>query len=65
MIKLFSNSCPKCKVLKMKLKSKNINYEEITDIDLMISMNLNSMPQLEVDGKVMNYLESVNWIKEQ
>ena len=61
---LYSNECPKCKILKQKLDDKNILYEVCDDIDLMIEKGFRSMPVLELNGEVMNYLEAVNYIKE-
>ena len=62
---LYSTHCPKCKVLEMKLKQKNINYEEVTDIDLMQEKGFKSVPKIEVDGVVYDFKEAVDWIKEQ
>ena len=36
MIKMYSTHCPKCKILETKLKQKNIEYEECTDISKRI-----------------------------
>ena len=33
-------------------------------MDIMIEKGFQSVPMLEVDGKIMNYLNAVNWIKE-
>lgn len=64
-IVLYSNGCPKCNVLKSKLDEKNIKYEICSDIDIMFGKGFKSVPMLEVDNKIMNYIESLNWIKEQ
>ena len=60
---LYSNHCPKCNVLIQKLKLAKIKYEEINDINIMISKGFMSMPILEVDEKVMTFMEAVEWIK--
>lgn len=65
MITLYSNDCPKCKILKFKLDAKNIQYDLCSDIDIMTSKGFQSVPMLEVDGKTMNYLDAINWVKEQ
>lgn len=62
---LYSNDCPKCKILKFKLDTKNIQYNLCSDIDIMTSKGFQSTPMLEVDGKTMNYLDAINWVKEQ
>ena len=63
MITLYSNDCPKCKILKLKLDSKNIQYNLCSDIDMMVSKGFQSMPMLEIDGATMNYLDAINWVK--
>lgn len=63
MIVFYSTHCPQCKVLESKLKQKNIDYEEINDIELMIKMGFKSAPILEVDGTAYNFKEAVEWIK--
>ena len=62
---LYSNHCPKCNVLTQKLKNAGINFDEINDIDIMISKGFMSMPMLEVDDKVMNFIEANTWINER
>lgn len=43
-------TCPKCKVVAMKLDQKKIPYEVITDVNYMLSIGVTSIPTLEVDG---------------
>lgn len=59
---LYSTHCPKCKVLELKLKQKNIDYSEVNDVDVMEQKGFKSVPQLEVDGVVYDFKEAVNWI---
>ena len=61
-MKLYTIDCPKCKVLKSKLDLKNLKYEIITDIDEMKSLGISSLPYLEVDGKLLSFVEAVNYI---
>jgi len=61
----YSTHCPKCTILERKLKDKNIEYDEVNDIELMISKGFMNVPVLEIDGKVMNYGESIKWINER
>ena len=65
MTTLYSNDCPKCKILKSKLNNKNIRYTLCSDIGVMVSKGFQSTPMLEVDEKTMNYLEAINWVKGQ
>jgi len=61
---LYSNHCPKCKILKMKLDEKKVVYEECNDMDIMMEKNFMSVPVLEVDGEIMNFNEAIKWVKE-
>ena len=62
---LYSNHCPKCNILTKKLNDKKIKFEEVNDVDVMISKGFMSMPMLEVDGTVMNFLNANQWINER
>lgn len=64
-IVFYSTHCPQCKVLELKLKKKNINYEEVNDVKMMQEKGFTSAPKLEVDGIVYNFKEAVKWIGEQ
>ena len=71
-VTLYSTHCSHCKVVTMMLQKKNIEYEEVyinpdkpEEIQVMLDMGLKSAPGLVVNGKVMNFTEAVNWIKEQ
>lgn len=61
-IVLYSNNCPKCKILKQKLDNKNINYKEVNDINLMISKGFNEVPLLEIDGEIYQFNKANEWI---
>jgi glutaredoxin len=62
---LYEHGCPRCKVLKMKLDQKKINYENVSDVEVMKEKGFTEAPKLEVNGVVMNFKEAVEWIKEQ
>ena len=64
-VTLYTTHCPKCKVLEKKLNSKNINYNEVTDTNIMISKGFTSTPMLEVDGTIMDFSEANKWVNEQ
>lgn len=65
MIVLYTTFCPKCKILETKLNSNNIEYEEVTDTELMISKGFMSVPVLEVDGEIMDFSKANKWINER
>ena len=61
-IVFYSTDCPKCKVLKAKLDSKGIDYTIFNDVDRMVEMGITTVPDLMVDGKLMNFKESIDWL---
>jgi glutaredoxin len=63
-IVLYEHGCPRCKVLKMKLDQKGINYENVNDIEVMKEKGFAEAPKLEVNGVVMGFKEAMDWIKE-
>ena len=65
MIKLYSTHCPKCRVLEIKLKQKNIEYEECNDIDEMMKKGILSAPYLEIDNELLDFGKAVKWINER
>lgn len=62
MIVLYSNDCPRCKILKAKLDQKGVEYQIVNDVALMISMGMSMMPVLEVEGVRYEYGEAVKWV---
>ena len=62
MITLYTTHCPRCKVLATKLTQKNIEYVENEDIDYMESIGIMSVPMLEVDGQLLDFVTANNWI---
>ena len=64
-ITFYSTHCPKCVVLEKKLKEKNIPFETITDVDVMTSKGLSSAQALEIEGKLYNFKDSINWVNSQ
>lgn len=62
---LYEHGCPRCKVLKIKLDQKGIQYDNITDVKIMQEKGFKEAPKLEVDGVVYDFKEAVKWIGEQ
>lgn len=62
---LYEHGCPNCLRLKKKLDEKNIQYEDVTDKQVMLSLGFEEAPKLSVDGVVMSYKEAIKWIGEQ
>ena len=59
---LYSTGCPKCEVLKKKLKAKNIEYVENNNVEDMETLGIDQVPVLSVDGNLMSFAEANNWI---
>ena len=62
MVTLYTTHCPRCKVLATKLAQKNIEYVENEDVDYMESIGIMSVPMLEVDGQLLDFVTANNWI---
>lgn len=61
-VTLFTTHCPKCKVIEKKLAQKNIEYEMVEDINVMKEKGFKSLPMLEVNGQVFNFVEANKWV---
>lgn len=64
-VTFYSNDCPRCNILQQKLDEKGVMYEKVSDVEIMKQKGFMSVPMLEVDENIMNYLEAINWVKEQ
>ena len=63
MITIYSKvGCPRCKVLKMKLEQKGLEYAECQDTEKMIDMGLKSLPVLAVDDKMLKFEDAVKYV---
>lgn len=61
-----TNTCPKCKILKKKLKEKNISFLEETDVNKMLELDILAVPQMTVDnGELMNFEQAIQWVNKQ
>lgn len=61
-----TNTCPKCQILKKKLKEKNISFLEETDVNKMLELDILAVPQMKVDNsKLMNFEQAVQWVNKQ
>ena len=60
---LYSTGCPKCHVLKAKLDTAGVEYETVSDTEIMLQKGFLQVPVLEVEGEALDFLAAVNWIK--
>lgn len=54
--------CSKCDILKKEMKKKNIDFDEVSDIEEMIAMGLSRTPVLKVGESLMEYDSAIKWI---
>lgn len=64
MVKLYTTHCPQCRVLEKLLVDKKIEFETVEDVGLMKTKGIMSVPQLEIDGELMNMRKAMKWINE-
>lgn len=64
MIVYSNSSCPKCKVLKMKMDKVNLTYDVNENVEEMQELGIKSLPYLQLDdGTLLNFGEAVKHIK--
>ena len=63
MILYSSSTCPKCKVLKMKLDKTGVNYTVNENVEDMEKIGIKSLPYLQVDGKLLDFGEAIAFVK--
>jgi hypothetical protein len=64
-IVLYSTGCTRCSVLKGKLDTKGIRYEENRSVNDLIALGFRQVPMLSVDGTIMDFSTAVKWVNEQ
>lgn len=63
MIEIFSTqTCPRCKILKEKMKSKGIEFIENQDEEEMKKLGIMSVPVLRKDGELLDFGKAISWI---
>lgn len=68
MILLYTSpTCPTCKMIKMKLNNKQIQFEETHDIQPLMEKGIQRLPVMKLDNGtyLTSPTEMNNWIKEQ
>ena len=46
----------------MKLEKKCVEYEEVSDIDVLLSKGIKQAPMLEVNGELLNLSKANDYI---
>lgn len=63
MVLYSSSTCPKCKVLKMKLEKAGIKYTVNENIEDMQLLGIKTIPYLQTDeGSLLDFGEAVKYI---
>lgn len=66
MIVYSSSTCPKCKVLKMKLDKAGVKYTVNENIEDMEMLGIKSIPYLQLDnGTLLDFAEAVKYANAQ
>lgn len=61
-VTLYSNGCPKCRVIESKLIAKNIQFEKSQDFSKLMEEGKQSLPFLEVDGELFDFVKANQWV---
>jgi glutaredoxin len=64
MIEVYSTqTCPRCKLLKERLNSKNIAFKENKDEEEMLKLGFTSVPMVRTeDNKLLDFGQAISWI---
>lgn len=64
MIELYSTeTCPRCKILKERLKNKNIEFKENQNEEEMTNLGFTTIPMLKTDkGEFLDFGKAIAWI---
>lgn len=64
MIEVYSTqTCPRCKLLKERLNSKNIAFKENEDEKEMLKLGFTSVPMVRTeDDKLLDFGQAISWI---
>mgnify|MGYP004632778289 CR=1 FL=1 len=63
-IVLYSNECPKCKVLKIKLDQKDVSYKETENFEELSEKGFKSLPVLKINEEFMDFAKAYKWVQE-
>lgn len=56
--------CPRCKIIKQKLKQKGIEYIEVRDLEELIEKGFSTVPMLKVGNEFMDFYKGNKWIND-
>ena len=59
-----TEACHRCKAIKRILQVNNVEYDEVTDIEIMKNKGFREVPMMEIDEKILDYSSISAWLKE-
>ncbi len=59
---LYTNGCPKCKVIESKLRAKNIKFIKNDNVEELIYHGIQSLPVLKVEEKFLSFVDANTWV---
>jgi glutaredoxin len=60
-----SDTCHRCKIVKDFFNIHSVEYEEVKDRERILSMDVQGVPVLEVDGKIIDdWVSVLGWIQQ-
>ncbi len=62
---VYSNDCPKCKVLKAKLTNTGIKFTETSNFDYLQEKGILNLPVMQIGNELYQYVEAIKWINEK
>ena len=62
-ITLYTDGCPKCKVLKQKLDMGGIHYRTVSGAETMLGLGYSQAPMLDVGGRALTFSEAIKWLR--
>jgi glutaredoxin len=62
-ITLYSNGCPKCRILKQRLDEKGIEYTESSDTNFLEQNKILAFPALVIDVGILKFYNAILWLK--
>lgn len=66
---LYTINCPKCKVLELKLKQKNLSYSTVDNAEEVVKIgklhNINSAPFIYVNDTFLDFSQAIKFINER
>lgn len=63
-----SPTCPRCKMLKMELAKKGVEYEDYNieeDPEKAKALGISQIPVLSVNGELFDFKKGIAWVKER